>query len=337
MSTLETPRAPDTILAVDDLSVVFRPRHRGAAVRAVDSVSFEVPRHRTVGLVGESGSGKSTIARAILGMEPVTSGSISFEGRDITRPTRRERRSLTEHLQVIFQDPFSSLSPTRTIGDTLVEPLLAHRSATREEAVSRARTLLERVGLAGYALQRYPSEFSGGQRQRIAIARALMLEPKFIACDEPVSALDLSIQAQVLNLLKELQEELGLSYLFIAHNLSVVRYMSFEVLVLYRGQLMERGDASTLYHFPEHPYTRVLLEASPVANPTEQARRRRDSPRSIALLPDAPAPTGCPFAPRCGFALPECTTERPPTIPGPSGTLVACHRVGDLPWSGRSG
>ncbi len=333
MSGADTRRVEEPILGVNNLSVVFHSRHRHSHVTAVDSVSFDVPRHRTVGLVGESGSGKSTIAPAVLGLEPVTNGTVTFDGQDITRPSKRERRALTEHLQVIFQDPYSSLSPTRTIRDTLVEPLLAHRTASREEADERARHLLERVGLASYALDRYPSEFSGGQRQRIAIARALMLQPKFIACDEPVSALDLSIQAQVLNLLKELQQEMGLSYLFIAHNLSVVRYMSYEVLVLYRGQLMERGDASTLYHRHEHPYTRALLEASPVADPLEQSRRRAHQRATGALSLQNPTVVGCPFAPRCAYAVPRCSSERPPSMVGPSGSTVACHRVGELPWS----
>jgi peptide/nickel transport system ATP-binding protein len=299
-------------------------------------VSFSVPINRTVGLVGESGSGKSTIARAVLGMERATSGTIAFEGRHITHASKKERRRLSEHLQVVFQDPYSSLSPTRTVGETLAEPLLAHRDIPRVEVMKTAEALLERVGLSKYALDRYPSEFSGGQRQRIAIARALMLSPKFVVCDEPVSALDLSIQAQVLNLLRELQQELGLSYLFIAHNLSVVRFMSHEVLVLYRGQVMERGEASALYRNPGHPYTRMLLEASPVSDPVQQAKRRVSN-LSVKSATLSPIPLeGCPFAPRCVFAVAQCTKERPPFVPGPAGTEVACLRADVLPWSGVS-
>jgi len=323
-----------SMLEVRDLSVVFAGRRRAPSLVAVDSVSFSVPANQTVGLVGESGSGKTTIARAILGMEQATSGTISFEDHDITHASKRERRRLTEHMQVVFQDPYSSLSPTRTVGDTLVEPLLAHRKIPRREALERAEALLQRVGLTKYALGRYPSEFSGGQRQRIAIARALMLSPKLVVCDEPVSALDLSIQAQVLNLLRELQDEMGLSYLFIAHNLSVVRYMSHEVLVLYRGQLMERGEASSLYRNPGHPYTRMLLEASPVADPAQQAKRRLAMIKVKSATLNPLALGGCPFAPRCAFAVAQCASERPPTLPGPAGTEVACHRADDLPWSG---
>ncbi|MDH2903308.1 MAG: ATP-binding cassette domain-containing protein [Actinomycetota bacterium] len=332
-TTTDTQHADAHLLDVDDLRVVFKTGRRGS-LTAVDGVSFSVPLHQTVGLVGESGSGKTTIARAVLGMERVTSGTISFEGNDITRSSKSERRRLTEHMQVVFQDPYSSLSPTRKIVDTLIEPLLAHRDVPRAEAMQRASELLNRVGLASYALDRYPSEFSGGQRQRIAIARALMLSPKFVVCDEPVSALDLSIQAQVLNLLSELQDEMGLSYLFIAHNLSVVRYMSHEVLVLYRGQLMERGEASAIYRSPGHPYTRMLLEASPVADPGEQAKRRLSN-LNLKSATLSPIPSGgCPFSPRCAFAVEQCSLERPPILPGPAGTEVACHRADVLPWSG---
>jgi oligopeptide/dipeptide ABC transporter ATP-binding protein len=211
---------------------------------------------------------------------------------------------------------------------------LAHRRVPRRDALKSAEALLERVGMTKDVLDRYPGGFSGGQRQRIAIARALMVTPKFVICDEPVSSLDLSIQAQVLNLLRELQDESGLSYLFIAHNLSVVRYMSHEVIVLYHGQIMERGEASSLYRNPGHPYTRMLLEASPVADPAEQAKRRISSLAQTSTTLSPIPVGGCPFVPRCPYAIDKCSHERPPNLPGPAGTVVACHRAGEIPTSG---
>src|SRR5580704_6630235 len=324
----------DSLLDVEGLTVVFPGRRRSPSMVAVDDVSFSVLPHKTVGLVGESGSGKSTIARAVLGLDRPTSGVIKFEGNETTHASKKHRRQLTEHMQVVFQDPYSSLSPTRKVGDTLIEPLLAHRDVPRAEALKMAQSLLDRVGLTKYALDRYPSEFSGGQRQRIAIARSLMLSPKLVICDEPVSSLDLSIQAQVLNLLRELQKDLGLSYLFIAHNLSVVRFMSHEVLVLYRGQIMERGDARDLYRNPGHPYTRILLEASPVADPRDQAKRRLANQANFSSSLTPIISGGCPFASRCSFAIPKCSEVRPPIVLGPAGTKVACLRADELPWSG---
>jgi oligopeptide/dipeptide ABC transporter ATP-binding protein len=333
--TTEIPGESNTsMLDVNGLSVNFPGRHRGSSLLAVDNVSFSVPPNTTVGLVGESGSGKTTIARAILGLENATRGTIAFEGEDITHAARGRRRKLGEHMQVVFQDPYSSLSPTRTIGETLMEPLLAHRRVPRRDALKSAEALLERVGMTKDVLDRYPGGFSGGQRQRIAIARALMVTPKFVICDEPVSSLDLSIQAQVLNLLRELQDESGLSYLFIAHNLSVVRYMSHEVIVLYHGQIMERGEASSLYRNPGHPYTRMLLEASPVADPAEQAKRRISSLAQTSTTLSPIPVGGCPFVPRCPYAIDKCSHERPPNLPGPAGTVVACHRAGEIPTSG---
>jgi peptide/nickel transport system ATP-binding protein len=318
------------LLEVDSLSVVFYSGRRRPPVRALEDVSLRLGREETVGLVGESGSGKTTVARAVLGMVRATSGSIRLAGEDITPASRKRRRELSRQMQVVFQDPYGSLSPTRTIGQTLAEPLLAHKLATTGEARRAATEMLERVGMTAEAMVKVPSEFSGGQRQRIAIARALMLSPQLVICDEPVSSLDLSVQAQVLNLLHQLQADLGLSYLFIAHNLSVVRHMSRRLLVLYRGQLMETGDAASVYDRPRHPYTRMLLDAVPVADPALQTRRRE----ALARLPglsDTTAPAGgCPFARRCAYAIADCTRQRPPLVPVAGGE-VACLRADELP------
>lgn len=262
------------LLDVRGLTVEFSTGRRDTPLRAVSDVSLTIAPRETVGLVGESGSGKSTIGRAILGLTEPTDGSISFAGRDITRASHRDRRLLSRDLQVVFQDPYSSLNPTRTIGQTLVETLRPHGRANHAEATERAHAMLERVGLSADAASRYPAHFSGGQRQRIAIARALMVRPRLVICDEPVSALDLSVQAQVLNLLRELQDDFELSYLFIAHDLAVVRHLSHRIVVLYRGRIMEQGEAGTVYEEPAHPYTRKLLSAAPVPDPTVQRRRR---------------------------------------------------------------
>lgn len=319
------------LLEVEDLSVVFRPTRRARPVHAVDGVDLTIAAGETVGLVGESGSGKSTLGQAVLGLVRPTAGTIRFDGQDITAADRATRRRLSRDMQVIFQDPYGSLSPTRTIEQTLVEPLLAHQTLTREEARARVADMLARVGLPKGAMQRYPSEFSGGQRQRIAIARALMVSPRLVICDEPVSALDLSVQAQVLNLLQHLQRELGLGYLFVGHNLAVVRHMSHRIVVLYRGRVMESGPAAQVYAAAAHPYTQTLLAAAPVADPDEQARRRAGrNERTSAPAP----PTGgehCPFVTRCPYAVEACATVRPPLVPTPSGTLAACIRIGEIP------
>jgi peptide/nickel transport system ATP-binding protein len=242
---------------------------------ALQGIDLDVRAGETLGLVGESGSGKSTIGRAILGMAPVSAGSIRFDGHDITRLSRRERRGFASDIQVVFQDPYSSLSPSLTIGDTLAEPLRA-RGHNSSEAARRITELLDLVQLPSDAVKRLPREFSGGQRQRVAIARALTLEPRFIVCDEPVSALDLTTQARVLDLFIEVQQRTGVAYLFISHDLDVVRVMSHRIAVMYRGEIVERGDAEQVSRAPEHPYTRRLLLASPVADPREQRRRRAE-------------------------------------------------------------
>lgn len=265
----------ETLLEVEGLAVEY-PRHRQEPFRAVDRVSFTIGAGETVGLVGESGSGKSTIGRAILGLTSPAAGSIRFAGQEITHATARERRLLSRQLQVVFQDPFSTLNPVKSIRRTLVEPFLAHRREPDIAAVDsdeRVQEVLEQVGLSPDMADRYPNEFSGGQRQRIAIARAIMLRPKLVICDEAVSALDVSVQAQVVNLLADLQEQLGVSYLFISHDLAVVRHLSHRIVVLRRGRVVESGSAEQVYGHPEHPYTQALLAAAPVPDPAVQRGR----------------------------------------------------------------
>jgi ABC-type glutathione transport system ATPase component len=266
-------RPGSCLLRVDDLAVRYRARRLGRTFQALSGVSLHLAEGETLGLVGESGSGKTTVGRAILGLAPVSAGRVEFAGRDITAASRRERRGLSQDLQVVFQDPYSSLNPARTVGDTLAEPLsVAGMSGT--DARNRVRELLDRVHLPQDAMHRLPREFSGGQRQRIAIARALARRPRLVVCDEPVSALDLSTQARVLDLFLEIQRDTGVSYLFISHDLDVVRHVSHRVAVLYRGELVEQGDAEQVTRSPQHTYTQRLLLASPVPDPDRQAERR---------------------------------------------------------------
>lgn len=319
----------DPLLDVRGLRVEFDAGRNAPTLRAVDGVDLTVSPRETVGLVGESGSGKTTIGRAILGLTPITGGAVSFGGTDITYASTRQRRRLSAELQVVFQDPYSSLNPTRSIGDTLAESLRAHGRKTRADTIDQVHSMLAQVGLPAQAADRYPAQFSGGQRQRIAIARALMVEPKLVVCDEPVSALDLSVQAQVLNLLRELQDELGMGYLFIAHDLAVVRHLSHRIVVLYRGQVMEQGDAETMHTRPKHPYTQTLLDAVLLPDPGAQ-RQRRLSRRRLAASTGQAARDGCPFAPRCQFATSVCGTKQPRLEPATDGTLVACHHWREL-------
>jgi oligopeptide/dipeptide ABC transporter ATP-binding protein len=314
------------LLAVECLEVQFKGGRNKPPVRAVDGVDLTVAPNETVGVVGESGSGKTTLGRAILGLVPVSGGSIQFDGEDITHADHRQLRALSAQLQVVFQDPFSSLNPTRTVGQTLVETLRVQRPLPAAELDRAVATMLERVGLPADAARRYPGNFSGGQRQRIAIARALIVEPRLVICDEPVSALDLSVQAQVLNLLRDLQRDLQLSYLFIAHDLDVVRHLSDRIVVLYRGRVMEEGDAATVYGRPAHPYTRVLLDAAPVADPELQRRRRHARLAARGTAGAQPSEAGCPFAGRCPHAIDICRERRPKLEMTPEGALVACHR-----------
>ncbi|MEN3280298.1 MAG: hypothetical protein V7607_1438 [Solirubrobacteraceae bacterium] len=289
------------LLDVRDLTVEYHRGRRTPPLRALDHVSFDLAPGETLGLVGESGSGKSTLGNAVLGLVPTRGGSIAFDGQEITHADRRERRRLSQHLQVVFQDPYSSLNSSRTIGQALAEPLLVHRRLGRTETSAQIASMLSRVGLSPDAADRYPAQFSGGQRQRIAIARALMLYPKLVICDEAVSALDLSVQAQVLNLLLDLQRDLGLSYLFISHDLEVVRHVSHRIAVIHRGRIVETGSAERVYERPNDPYTQALLAASPLPDPEAQRARRaarhqrpRQAPgihRSEHLRPKNPAHT----------------------------------------------
>ena len=321
-----TDAAQRPVLEVENLVIRYgRPTRRHTGPAAVDGVSFSIKPGETVGLVGESGSGKTTIGKAILGLQPVTSGSIKFEGESIDGLKPKARRVLATRLRAVFQDPYSSLNPRLSIGDSLAEPLLVS-GVRREQALIRAEGMLEQVGLPRDAVNRLPRQFSGGQRQRIAVARALITRPSLVVCDEPVSALDLSTQAQVLNLLADLRDDLGLSYLFIAHDMAVVRMLAQRVIVLYRGQVMEEGATGAVMADARHPFTQALLAASPVPNPIEQAERRRL--RELRLVDGASASsisaTGCPFAARCPMATELCRSERPALRPT-AVSLAACH------------
>lgn len=324
--------ATGALLEVEGLTVEYRTRRPRGSLTAVDSVSLRVDPGEAVGLVGESGSGKSTIARAVLGLAPITGGGIRLSGRDITRASFASRRALARELQVVFQDPTSSLNPSITIGRTLAEPLLAQGVRDRGELVKRVGAMLERVGLPADTARQHPSQFSGGQRQRIAIARALMLEPRLVICDEVLSALDLSVQAQIINLLEELQEERGLSYLFISHDLSVVQHLCARTVVLYRGRVMEWGPTARVASDPRHPYTVALHDAAPLPDPAAQRARneRRPAPLAPTRSPGAgpdPSRRLCPYLDRCPVALDRCALEEPALIEIEDGRFVACHRL----------
>jgi oligopeptide/dipeptide ABC transporter ATP-binding protein len=317
-----------SLLELEQLSVEYPMGRRRPALRAVDDVSLSIGESETLGLVGESGSGKSTTGRAILGRAPVVAGKVRFAGRDITHSPARDRRELSSSIQMVFQDPYSSLNPARTVGQALGEMLRPH-GASKDVAADRTQTLLECVGLPSDAASRYPTQFSGGQRQRIAIARALMAEPRLVVCDEPVSALDISVQAQVLNLLQDLQDTFELSYLFISHDIAVVRHVSHRIAVLYRGRIVELGEAEAICTQPAHPYTRLLLDAAPVPDPAAQRRRRAASPGRALAVNGASVADACVFAARCPHATDVCTRKRPVLEPTPAG-LVACHRWREL-------
>ncbi|MBM4148881.1 MAG: ABC transporter ATP-binding protein [Lentisphaerae bacterium] len=322
------------LLEVRNLRVHF-PVRRGVfarvrgCIRAVDGVSLRIAAGETVGLVGESGCGKSTFARAILRLDPATDGHVLFGGRDLLSMPHDELRRARPDIQMVFQDPFSSLNPRLTVLDTLTEGLVEHRRIPHRERRDAALGLLRDVGLPDEALLRYPHEFSGGQRQRIGIARALSLRPRLLVCDEPVSALDVSVQAQILNLLSDLRRKYGLSYLFISHDLGVVRHLSQRVAVMYLGRIIELGPASAVLTAPAHPYTRALLAAVPVAGAPRRGRR------ALAGQVPSPAaiPEGCRFHPRCPFASDACRAAEPELTPCGSAQnhTAACIRIAELP------
>jgi peptide/nickel transport system ATP-binding protein len=319
-----------TLVELDELRVWFPiksgvvlDRHVGD-VKAVDGVTLAIRRGETLGLVGESGCGKSTVGRAMLRLYRPTSGRITFDGRDITTLSDSAMQPLRRRMQMVFQDPFASLNPRHSVGKMVAEPLRVHRVTSGRETDARVRELLEVVGLPADAATRYPHEFSGGQRQRIGLARALAVNPELVVCDEPVSALDVSIQAQIVNLLEELQDELGLTYLFIAHDLAVVRHISDRIAVMYLGQVVELAPADDLYENPLHPYTIALLSAIPIPDPVIERNRN-----VIHIAGDLPSPanppSGCRFHTRCPFVQPTRCTDEEPTLREVAGHGVACH------------
>ena len=321
----------ETLLRVDNL-VKYFPIYQGVirrqvgAVHAVDGVSFDIYKGETLGLVGESGCGKSTAGRTILRLYKPTAGHVYYDGTDLASLSEREMRKMRRKLQIIFQDPYASLNPRMTVADIVGEPLVVHKVANGKEVQERVQELLALVGLNPAFADRYPHEFSGGQRQRIGVARSLALQPDLIICDEPVSALDVSIQAQVINLLEDLQEQFGLTYLFIAHDLSVVRHISDRVAVMYLGVIMELAERNELYEHPLHPYAQALLSAVPIPDPVAEERRHR-----IILEGDVPSPvnppSGCRFRTRCPIAEAICTEQKPEWREVKPGHFVACHLV----------
>jgi peptide/nickel transport system ATP-binding protein len=318
----------EVVLQATDVVKTFSSRGKkiGTRVisRAVNGVSLEVRRGETLGIVGESGCGKSTLARCLVQLSPVTSGTITFEGTELTGLSRRRLRPYRRQFQLVFQDPYASLNPRRTVGDIVAEPMRINHLGSSSEIDARVRDLFSTVGLDAAALNRYPHEFSGGQRQRIGIARSLSLNPTLVIADEPVSALDVSIQAQVLNLMADLQQEFNLTYVFIAHDLGVVRHVSDRVGVMYLGEFVEFGDVGSLYETPLHPYTEALLSVVPELNDTDAPRRER-----IIIAGDVPdpvdRPSGCPFHPRCPVATDLCRVEKPELLTIVPGRQVACH------------
>ncbi len=328
------------LLVVEDLKMYFPVyggvmRRKVAQVFAVDGVSFEIQAGKTLGLVGESGCGKTTVGRTLLRLYRPTGGKVHFDGRNMMTLDRAALQAIRRDMQIIFQDPFESLNARQTIQEILEEPFRIHRIGSSVERRQRVRQLLERVGLPGNSLTRFPHEFSGGQRQRIGIARAIALEPRLVICDEPVSALDVSIQSQIINLLLELQREMGLTYLFIAHDLAVVKHISDHIAVMYLGRIVEYAASDALYREPWHPYTQALISAIPVADPDVHKKRQ-------VLSGDVPSPinppSGCHFRTRCPYAIDRCRNEVPVLRPTPDAGnpahLAACHRMEEIRASG---
>ena len=326
------PAAGEPLMEVRDLvkhfpltsGIIFQ--RKVGAVQAVDGISFDVLKGETLGLVGESGCGKSTTARLLLRLMDPTSGSIRFEGQEIADLSGERLKTLRQDMQMIFQDPYSSLNPRMSVQQIVSEPMMIHELYKGQERLDRVTYLLNAVGLNPYFARRFPHEFSGGQRQRIGIARALAVEPDFMVADEPVSALDVSIQAQIINLMEDLQQEFNLTYLFIAHDLAVVRHISDRVAVMYLGKIMELAESNELYQNPLHPYTKALLSAVPIPDPALERKRER-----IILTGDVPSPLrppkGCVFHTRCPIAIDECRVDIPEWREAAPGHWVACHRV----------
>jgi oligopeptide/dipeptide ABC transporter ATP-binding protein len=304
-------------------------RRSTTPLRAVDGVGLTINAGETLGLVGESGCGKSTLGRLLIRLVPTTAGTIRFDGTDITALGPKDLRATRRGMQIVFQDPYGALNPRMSVEDIIMEPLLIH--GARADAAARAQVtdMLGMVGLPARARERFPHEFSGGQRQRIGIARALVLRPRFVVCDEPVSALDVSVQAQIVNLLADLQGELGLTYLFIAHDLGIVKHISTRVAVMYLGKVVEVADKRTLYDAPLHPYTQALIAAVPVAHPAQRAAARKARKRIEGDIPSAlNPPPGCRFHTRCPHVMPVCREQEPRVIEPSPGHQVACHLVG---------